>query len=127
MTLNFQDYKHHGYICVCVFYNENGQDIKFLAAMQQERRGMETKGRGFRKLNDEDLQQVSGGDGGTLMGKQYAPKITCSMCLLNSPLGKPRLVEMKYDGIYHVYGTGECGYCYECPECGFYYHYPVKD
>ena len=90
-------------------------------------KGMEPEGRGFQKLNDEDLEQLAGGNDGTLLGKAYAPKLTCSMCLVNPKDGKPRAVEMKYDGIYHVYGSGECGYCYVCPECGFTYRYKVDD
>ena len=88
---------------------------------------MEEADRGFRKVSEEELQQIAGGDSGTLLDKAYAPKITCSKCLLESPFGKPRLVEMKYDGIYHSYGTDEYGYCYVCPECGFYYRYALED
>ncbi|MBR3226189.1 MAG: hypothetical protein IKF78_12785 [Atopobiaceae bacterium] len=88
---------------------------------------MEMKDHGFRKLSDEEVGQISGGDGGTLLGKAYAPKISCAKCLVDSPFGKPRFVEMKYDGIYHSYGTDEYGYCYVCPECGFYYHYRLED
>ena len=74
------------------------------------------------QLEDQDLQQTAGG----VIDCANAPKVYCSKCEMKafaSPAkvikGKIARVYMECTGSYSLYSTGERGYCYRCPECGY--------
>ena len=81
-------------------------------------------------LDDAELAQASGG----LMDCANAPKENCPKCAIkafSSPAkvikGDVKVVPMNCYAWYSSYATGETGYCYRCPECGYEMRKPVTE